>query len=1288
MKKLICLLLVTVLGFTFSGSAIGGGVELAKNRIAKKETPIAQNVGDESYLKYADKDNGNFSGSIGGNALKKEIDESVNALTKTVKEAGGYVETYASEKEYEEKIKAEQKAEQKKSKSAAKKAAKAAKVAGEETFTEVIQTIEVLDKLTGKPISNAIVRLDGVPRFTGREGTVVVKLTKPTYELYVEKSDDNPETEDYNPYIEILVVATEKSEDIKKIHLKHPSDDIELISVILNYNDEPSNIFSQPYSIIMNGLYYATIKVIANVAIARSFIFYGGECVASEESDYFEDFIFEDKFTIDTEDTEKKVEIQIEYSGILSKRYPLHLNFSNGDVNSMLDPEGKSESPNSGDDGKANVEVDGKDESKPSFFGNIEFDASDFIKQKFFVDENKNSAQLSFSVDTYKGTIKMIAGYTLVKKEVDINNKKKAKADLEDAVKRLKNPQITKLEKVRGLIDKENAARKIKEIEKPDEMAFNEAFSKVKQDLKDMKASKPSLKQIRQLKDKLKGLKGFAPNDYRGKKIVSNSPSVGFDVDIMGTMEFSILTMQIVDLNVTGGIEFKFSWGGQFLIGWFPCFWDVEVTAGIKVSVNFISDKDEDGYADGGLKDFLQLILTIGAQFELGAGIADLASISGIANFEFQFDFNFFDKENPREGSFEFTFSIKLKALLWELKLDIYNQKWTLYGGVKEANLSPRTKRFNSTSLSDKQIFGNIYDGFAPKIVSVNDKKVAVWVADSPERDDYNRTELRYAVYSDNSWSESQKITNDGRADFYPDLAVVNDEAILVWQKSNKIHNISSSLEEMATAGEIYTSKFDYKTDTFVDTQRLTNDSEMDLQPQIVKNSSIDEKVGIVWRRNSENNILGDTGTNYIVSSMYKDGSWTSPENLFATDKYTSLPECIFNGEDIVTSLIMDNDGDLLTSDQDIFVVKRGELINVTKAAGNYTSLSFMSYEGMTALFFNKDGITKSINNVVIEECKFGNEDDKVVTSIKYASSKNGNKNIVAALKSNGKVKQIYCSIYDNNEGSWTSGIWLTEEKNNVIDFSVAISDSGETDLIYNVCDEYGMVVICHDIIIRKHDIKIENAYINQMFENDEETVINIEIFNCGDYQIKELSIEALGQTISIVLNEPIEVNDMCYLKVPFIIKKAEELENIVINCNMISNGKVVAKSSYDFFVGFVDLGINVERIIEGGQQIFKISVKNLSLKNTDAKISVYRNGEVCYTKDLYLDKMDSIIDQLILKNVENEDKLRFKVVTTNVEFDYSNNEELIISTMDAIVPDKTIIINTYANAINFAKQL
>ena len=94
-------------------------------------------------------------------------------------------------------------------------------------------------------------------------------------------------------------------------------------------------------------------------------------------------------------------------------------------------------------------------------------------------------------------------------------------------------------------------------------------------------------------------------------------------------------------------------------------------------------------------------------------------------------------------------------------------------------------------------------------------------------------------------------------------------------------------VEQIASLGEISVAK--WNGDGFDSPISITDNVEVDTQPSV----SVNENgiVSVVWTRNTENDILGNTGTNSIMKSDF-DGEWESPveikSNLSAVTNITS----------------------------------------------------------------------------------------------------------------------------------------------------------------------------------------------------------------------------------------------------------------------------------------------------------------------------------------------------------------------------------------------------------------
>lgn len=263
-------------------------------------------------------------------------------------------------------------------------------------FKPVKQVITVMTTATGskehgnyvesKPLANAIVRLNGVPRYTDRNGQVRATLDREYVELFVEKNG-------YGPYIEIMEVTGEN----KTVNLKRENDDIDIYGVMLTaieYN--PVNLINSEYTIFPEALgdYIANMKFLVNINADRYMLLMEDKIIYSSN----EDTIYDIDFTDDMED--KKFYAQVEYQGILSKPVALHLSISIPDFYKETDIE-----LYSADNSNALNPFAGEDTS--GIFSDFKFDFTKLPKLKDFLGNSK----LNLAVNMRKGTITFEMGF-------------------------------------------------------------------------------------------------------------------------------------------------------------------------------------------------------------------------------------------------------------------------------------------------------------------------------------------------------------------------------------------------------------------------------------------------------------------------------------------------------------------------------------------------------------------------------------------------------------------------------------------------------------------------------------------------------------------------------------------------------------------------------------------------------------------------------------------------------------------------------------------------------------
>ena len=149
-----------------------------------------------------------------------------------------------------------------------------------------------------------------------------------------------------------------------------------------------------------------------------------------------------------------------------------------------------------------------------------------------------------------------------------------------------------------------------------------------------------------------------------------------------------------------------------------------------------------------------------------------------------------------------------------------------------------------------------------PMQAEINGKKVLVFQAYDNSRSTLNSTVLKYSVYQNGIWSEPRAVLDDGCADLYADMKVVNGKLVLAWQKEKAQVTGDVSLDstgvmqQMAENSEIYYAEFDDSTGMFGNVTRITDNDACDMMPHIAENS---DKVIVSWVRNDDASLMQES---------------------------------------------------------------------------------------------------------------------------------------------------------------------------------------------------------------------------------------------------------------------------------------------------------------------------------------------------------------------------------------------------------------------------------------------
>ena len=289
---------------------------------------------------------------------------------------------------------------------------------------EYIVTITVMTTATGdqsrgnyvasEPIPNAMVRLDGVPRYTDKHGKIKAYVYKQYVELYVNRSG-------YNPYIEIIDASIGE----KVVCLKKPSDDVEIYSAMFDYQGKMFNLLNQT-CYVLRGIdeAFCTLTVESNVEVERLMFYVNGELTKLSFGNemYFTDEDF------DLYSNDDKFTIKIIYCGIYSEYEEIFINFNDynatdikAEILQIVEQQSSEQlaTANSFDNSNP-VFIIGNEQSNVGNIGTLNPPVSllekilDVILPKEISYSHKLSEKVKFNVaikfDFYKGTFEFLIG--------------------------------------------------------------------------------------------------------------------------------------------------------------------------------------------------------------------------------------------------------------------------------------------------------------------------------------------------------------------------------------------------------------------------------------------------------------------------------------------------------------------------------------------------------------------------------------------------------------------------------------------------------------------------------------------------------------------------------------------------------------------------------------------------------------------------------------------------------------------------------------------------------------
>lgn len=330
------------------------------------------------------------------------------------------------------------------------------------------------------------------------------------------------------------------------------------------------------------------------------------------------------------------------------------------------------------------------------------------------------------------------------------------------------------------------------------------------------------------------------------------------------------------------------------------------------------------------------------------------------------------------------------------------------------------------TGKTEETLKTNIYRQSTPQIVAFEDgEKLAVWLdgVDS----DINSICLYYSYFNGTQWGAPMQVYCDGTIDNAPSLVKIEETAYLVWQNATKKFSTADTLSSVAPYFDISLAVFDSQTG-FI-TQTISCDG-IDMMPQVCGN---DEKLYVVWSKNSANNWFGTEGMDAIYCCEYTENGLSEIETVYeGIETLTSFAATC--NEELEIAYCAGSDGDTSTLD-DIKLYVNGIRFTATEESENDPYY----YNG--ALYWNRAG------TVVSEEM---GEQDHVIGTAAYQVLESGQEKVLLYVSPEGITSTLCASYYNVEQGAWCNAVKLTDGKTFIGAFSAAVDANGNISVLVN----------------------------------------------------------------------------------------------------------------------------------------------------------------------------------------------------------------------------------------------
>ncbi|MBR6222106.1 MAG: fibronectin type III domain-containing protein [Lachnospiraceae bacterium] len=573
-----------------------------------------------------------------------------------------------------------------------------------------------------------------------------------------------------------------------------------------------------------------------------------------------------------------------------------------------------------------------------------------------------------------------------------------------------------------------------------------------------------------------------------------------------------------------------------------------------------------------------------------------------------------------------------------------------------------------------------------PTIVTLGSKEVMVYLT-MKESGSPDAGRLMYSVKTNGRWSTPLPVWDNGKADYYSDMRVVNGKLYLTWQKAGSKVTGQEGEEQFLNAisgSEICFASFDETLDQFTGQTYITDNDHADIQPKLVENTWIPS---VVWIENGTNSIDGKSAPNQIKYSKLDGTNWTTPENLSEVIGTVGNYVVVEDQDDLrMVYSVVDTAYSVNEESVPLTNLYRWDKVNGTVIEQDQSFISGLKYSNGKIYWLNGEGQFKSVSadsSWYMESYELADgesispdftvvSNDKKTAVISRVAVGEGFE-LRAALINDGVISKSYRLFekYDSNLFSFDAAIDIDGRYDIVLDDELD-SDTEHNriaEVIKEVTDSLDVVSVYMSDINRDAD---NNQGLKVLLKNDGETTLSKFYLSVSLGKIKYVNDKQFNRTIKP--GESIE------LSTDFSINKITQPTEFVVCVYAEGQNKEEAKH-FNVTVGYTDVSVEANKQITEDKKRIRYKVTNNTDSLTSGTIKLYDDLSMTnLVAELPFDSLDKGESNYLYYNL-NKDKLSYNddglvalqaVVETEVyDSKQSNNYAVTAVYKSEIDPDK-----------------